>query len=49
MNRTVFKAGLVWQNIGEVAVILGDFPVSVLYSAHLRLSPPPFSHTGPSV
>lgn len=35
MNRTAFKNGLIWNNIGEVAVVLGIFDRSVSYSAHL--------------
>lgn len=36
MNRTVFKQGLIWNNIGEVAVILGKIDRSVYQSALLQ-------------
>lgn len=37
MNRTAFKSGLIWNNIGEVAVVLGSKFPSVYQSALLRV------------
>lgn len=34
MNRTVFKNGLIWNNIGEVAVVTYKNGLSVYQSAH---------------
>ena len=36
MNRTAFKNGLIWANIGEVAVISDDTGRSVYHSALLQ-------------
>lgn len=36
MNRNVFKRSLIWNNIGEVAVVLGKFDRSVYQSALLQ-------------
>lgn len=35
MNLTVFKNSLIWNNIGEVAVVLGTKTLSVYRSALL--------------
>jgi|GEM_PF-1578593 len=35
MNLTVFKNSLIWNNIGEVAVVLGSKTLSVYQSALL--------------
>ncbi len=37
MNRNVFKSSLIWNNIGEVAVVLGSKILSVYQSALLRV------------
>lgn len=37
MNGTAFKSSLIWNNIGEVAVVLGSKILSVYQSALLRV------------
>lgn len=37
MNLTVFKHSLIWNNIGEVAVVLGSKTLSVYQSALLEV------------
>ncbi|WP_312694258.1 hypothetical protein [Caproiciproducens sp.] len=37
MNLTAFKNSLIWNNIGEVAVVLGSKTLSVYQSALLRV------------
>ena len=36
MNRTAFKNGLIWMNIGEIAVVSGNTARSVSNSALLQ-------------
>ncbi len=36
MNRTAFKNGLIWMNIGEIAVVSGKIGRSVSNSALLQ-------------
>lgn len=37
MNIAAFKSGLIWANIGEIAVVSGIFAASVSKSVLLRL------------
>lgn len=37
MNRSAFKSSLIWNNIGEVAVVLGNKILSVYQSALLGI------------
>lgn len=34
MNYTAFKSSLIWNNIGEIAVVSGNKALSVYQSAH---------------